>query len=114
MPNDADADGTTALHWAVHHGDAELVAALLDAGAKVDARNRYGVPPLHLAAENGDAAMTSAAARRAAPMPNTALPEGETALMTAARTGDTATLDALIAARRSRQRRAKAGKAKRR
>ena len=25
MPNDADADGTTALHWAVHHGDAELV-----------------------------------------------------------------------------------------
>ena len=28
---------------------------------------------------------------------NTALPEGETALMTAARTGDTATLDALIA-----------------
>ena len=98
----------------MHHGDAELAQALLDAGAKVDARNRYGVPPLHLAAENGDAAMVAAAARRAAPTPNTALPEGETALMTAARTGDTATLDALLAARRARQRREKAGKARRR
>ena len=94
--NDADADGTTALHWAVHHGDAELVAMLLDAGAKVDARNRYGVPPLHLAAENGDAALTKLLLDRGADA-NTALPEGETALMTAARTGDTATLDALIA-----------------
>ena len=55
-----------------------------------------------------------AAARRAAPMPNTALPEGETVLMTAARTGDAATLDALIAARRARQRRREAGRAKRR
>ena len=94
--NDADADGTTALHWAVHHGDAELVAMLLDAGAKVDARNRYGVPPLHLAAENGDAVLTALLLDRGADA-NTALPEGETALMTAARTGDTATLDALIA-----------------
>ena len=94
--NDADADGTTALHWAVHHGDTELVEMLLDAGAKVDARNRYGVPPLHLAAENGDSVLTALLLDRGADA-NTALPEGETALMTAARTGDTATLDALIA-----------------
>jgi uncharacterized protein len=93
--NDADADGTTALHWAVHHGDLELAQMLLAAGAKVDARNRYGVPPLHLAAENGDAAMTKLLLDRGADA-NTALPEGETVLMTAARTGDTATLDALI------------------
>ena len=45
-PDDTDADGTTALHWAIHHADADLAKALLDAGAKVDARNRYGVPPL--------------------------------------------------------------------
>jgi uncharacterized protein len=96
-PNDADADGTTALHWAVHYADRELVAALLDAGAKVDARNRYGVAPLYLAAENGDAAMTKLLLDRGAG-PNTALPEGETALLTAARTGDTATLEVLIAA----------------
>jgi ankyrin repeat protein len=93
--NDAEADGTTALHWAVHHGDVELAKALLDAGADVDARNRYGVPPLTLAAENGDAAMTKLLLASGADA-NTALPEGETALMTAARTGDTATLDALI------------------
>jgi ankyrin repeat protein len=93
--NDADADGTTALHWAVHHGDAELAAMLLDAGANVDARNRYGVPPMYLAAENGDAALTKLLLERGADA-NTALPEGETALMTAARTGDTATLDALL------------------
>jgi uncharacterized protein len=94
-PNDADADGTTALHWAVHHADAELAKTLLDAGAKVDARNRYGVPPLTLAAENGDAAMVALLLEHGADA-NSALPEGETALMTAARTGDTATLRVLI------------------
>jgi ankyrin repeat protein len=93
--NDAEADGTTALHWAVHAGDAELVEALLNAGAAIDARNRYGVPPLTLAAENGDAAITKLLLARGADA-NTALPEGETALMTAARTGDAATLEALI------------------
>jgi ankyrin repeat protein len=96
-PDDADADGTTALHWAVHAADVELARALLAAGADVDARNRYGVPPLTLAAENGDAALTRLLLEHGAD-PNTALPEGETVLMTAARTGDTATLDALIAA----------------
>jgi ankyrin repeat protein len=94
-PNDAEADGTTALHWAVHHGEAELARALLDAGADVNARNRYGVPPLTLAAENGDAAMTELLLAHGADA-NTALPEGETVLMTAARTGDTATLDVLL------------------
>ena len=96
-PNDAEADGTTALHWAVHHGDLSVATTLLDAGANVDARNRYGVPPLTLAAENGDAAMTTLLLDRGADA-NTALPEGEPVLLTAARTGDTATLDALIAA----------------
>ena len=96
-PNDAEADGTTALHWAVHHADAELARALLEAGAAVDARNRYGVPPLYLAAENGDAALVQMLLAHGANA-NAALPEGETALMTAARTGDTTTLDTLIAA----------------
>jgi ankyrin repeat protein len=96
-PNDAEADGTTALHWAVHGGHAELAEALLEAGAKVDATNRYGVPPLYLAAENGDAKLTQLLLAHGADA-NTALPKGETVLMTAARTGDTATLDALLAA----------------
>ncbi|HEY6509896.1 MAG TPA: ankyrin repeat domain-containing protein, partial [Vicinamibacterales bacterium] len=36
-------DGTTALHWAVRSGDADLVAVLIRAGAAVGAKNRYGV-----------------------------------------------------------------------
>jgi hypothetical protein len=44
--NSAEADGTTALHWAVQHDDERLVRALLTAGAQVRAANRYGVTPL--------------------------------------------------------------------
>jgi ankyrin repeat protein len=95
--NDADADGTTALHWAVHGNDVELASLLLDAGANVAATNRYGVAPLYLASENGDAEMVRALLEHGAD-PKTALPEGETALMTAARTGDVATLAALLTA----------------
>jgi ankyrin repeat protein len=95
--NDAEADGTTALHWAVHGAQAALARALLAAGASADATNRYGVPPLYLAAENGDAALTKLLLEHGADA-NAALPAGETALMTAARTGDATTLDALLAA----------------
>ena len=52
----AEADGTTALHWAVRQGDGEIVDRLLRAGVNVAAANRYGVTPLHLAAVNGDTA----------------------------------------------------------
>ena len=96
-PNQADADGTTALHWAVHRRDLESVAALLAAGAAVDAPNRYGVRPAYLAAENGDAeALRALLAARADP--RAVFAEGETLLMTAARTGDVATIEALLAA----------------
>src|SRR5690242_2325513 len=54
-PNEADADGTSALHWAVHRGVVDSVQALLAGGAAVDAENRYGIRPAYLAAENGDA-----------------------------------------------------------
>jgi ankyrin repeat protein len=55
--NAAEADGTTALHWAARAGDASLVERLLGSGAAATAANRYGVTPLQLAAENGDAAL---------------------------------------------------------
>jgi ankyrin repeat protein len=38
--NAAQADGTTALHWAVRANDIELVGMLLRAGAKATATNR--------------------------------------------------------------------------
>jgi ankyrin repeat protein len=93
---DAEADGTTALHWAVHRADADLVAQLLAAGADVGAANRYGVRPLTLAAENGDARIAELLLEHGADA-NTALPAGETVLMTAARTGDVATIETLVA-----------------
>src|SRR6202008_550601 len=48
--NAADPDGSTALQWAAHWNDVETVKALLAAGAKASAANRYGVTPLHEAA----------------------------------------------------------------
>lgn len=38
--NVPEADGTTALHWAVMFGDASMVTELLEAGANASARNR--------------------------------------------------------------------------
>ena len=82
-----DADGTTPLHWAVRADDAATSSALLKAGVKPDAANRYGMTPLALAAINGSPKMVDAAAggrrRRAA-----TVSRGQTVLMTAARTGN--------------------------
>jgi len=90
------ADGATALHWAVHRDDLELVALLLGAGANVQVANRYGVSPISLAAENGNAAIIERLLKAGAD-PNTALPGGETALMTAARTGKADVIRVLLA-----------------
>ena len=85
--NQTAPDGATALHWAVHRDDVRLVDLLIEAGANVAAANRYGVQPISLAAENGNAEILEALLDAGAD-PNAALPEGETVLMTAARTGD--------------------------
>ncbi len=95
--NTPEADGTTALHWAVDGDHPELVELLLRAGASVKAANRYGVTPLWLACTNGSAA-TIVLLLKAGADPNTALPEGETVLMTAARTGKLDAVKALVEA----------------
>ncbi len=91
-----DADGTTPLHWAVHRNDLKAAASLIKAGADVNAANRYGVPPLSLAATNGNAAMLELLLKAGA-NPEAAQSEGETALMTAARTGVAAAVKTLLA-----------------
>src|SRR5579862_1356626 len=53
--NAAEADGTTALHWAADSENLEIVNLLLAAGAKATAATRYKITPLSLAAERGNA-----------------------------------------------------------
>lgn len=85
--NAADGDGTTALHWAAYHGDAGLVTALLDAGAKVAATTRIGaMTPLFMAARNGHAAVVQALLGAGADA-REVNGNGTTALMTAAASG---------------------------
>jgi uncharacterized protein len=88
-------DGTTALHAAVHADRIDIADLLLRAKAKADAADRYGITPLFLASQNGNAEMI----RRlldAGLDPNATDPGGETALMTATRTGAPAAMRLLI------------------
>lgn len=93
----AEADGTTALHWAVRAGHLEVARALVKAGAPVNASTRYGVTPLALAAERGSEPMVALLVEGGANA-NAATPDGETVLMVAARTGLVDVVDRLIAA----------------
>jgi ankyrin repeat protein len=93
--NGAEADGMTALHWAVRADDADTVKLLIKAGANVSAANRYGITPLSLSATNGNAVITRALLAAGA-NPNAPGPDGETVLMTAARAGSAEVVTALI------------------
>jgi ankyrin repeat protein len=95
--NAAEADGTTALHWAAHADNLPVTRLLLRAGANVNAVNRYGVSPLRLAVESGNVALAEALLKAGANA-NAAIPSGESVLMTAAAAGDPATLKLLLAA----------------
>jgi uncharacterized protein len=93
--NAPDADGSTALHWAVYRDDMTLVDLLLRAGANPKAANRYGVTPLLLAVENASAAASERLLNAGADA-NTELAGGETLLMDAARTGNATVVQLLL------------------
>jgi ankyrin repeat protein len=93
--NVPEADGTTALHWAVRAEDLETVELLLRGGADPRASNRYGVTPLSVAALNANAALVERLLDAGAD-PNTTRAEGETVLMTAARAGSAAGVRGLL------------------
>jgi ankyrin repeat protein len=94
--NQRTADGTSALHWAVYHGDAALVTQLLAAGADATARNDYGSTPMSEAAIRGDVSILRALLAAHADV-DSANADGQTALMILARTSNVAAAELLIA-----------------
>jgi ankyrin repeat protein len=88
------ADGTTALHWAVHRESVELVD-LLGAGADPDRANDLGTTPLVMASAQARGSIV-ARLLEASANPNLALASGETPLMHAARGGSVAAIEALL------------------
>ncbi len=84
--NAAQADGATALHWAVHNVDEELVALLLSREADPGVINRYGATPLTEAVRIANANMVRMLLEAGAD-PGATNEDGQTALMLAASTG---------------------------
>jgi len=84
--DEAEADGTTALHWASYRDHIEGADLLLRAGANVNASNDLGATALWMASQNGSTAMVGRLLAAGA-NPNAALLRGETPLMVAARSG---------------------------
>jgi len=93
--NAAQADGATALHWAVFQSNKELVDLLLKAGANPKAANREGATPLWLASINGNAGIIESLLKAGADA-NEKLPLGRSPLMAAARTGNVEAMKVLL------------------
>jgi ankyrin repeat protein len=94
--NEAQGDGTTALHWAAIKGDTELAQMLLYAGANHRATTRLGAyTPLYLAARGGHSGVVAALLAAGAD-PKAETTNGTTALMIAAASGDTRTMTSLV------------------
>ncbi len=94
-PNLAQADGATALHWAVHRENPELVTLLLEAGADINATNRMGASPLFIAARSGHTELIEQLLDAGA-NPDLQLTMGETPLMSAARAGSALGVSLLV------------------
>jgi len=93
--NEADTNGTTALHNAVWAGDLTTADLLIRAGAKVTATNTFGVTPIYIAAEQGNSALLRRLLDAGADA-NTTDATGDTLLMAAVRTGDLTSVRVLI------------------
>jgi len=95
-----NADGWTPLHLAAFFGTPELINALLDRGASVDARsgNAMANTPLHAAVAGGKTENVAALVKRGADV-NAQQSGGWTALHGAAQSGNREMVEVLIAHR---------------
>jgi uncharacterized protein len=80
------ADGSTALHWAVHNVDAAMTDLLLSREADPSVKNRYGAAPLTEAVRIANADIVGMLLAAGAD-PEATNADGQTALMLAASTG---------------------------
>lgn len=97
--NAVEADGTSALAWAVTNNDTAMVDLLIRSGkdgADANTANDYGVTPLHLACTNRNSEIVTKLIKAGAD-PNKAKWTGETALMTCASTGAVDAVSELLA-----------------
>src|SRR5262245_31073875 len=93
--NEAQADGTRPIHWAVFKVDYELLDALIAKKAKADVANEFGATPLAEAVKVNDARMVKALLDAGAGVESANL-DGETALMLAIKTGELPIVQMLI------------------
>ncbi|MBY0494966.1 MAG: ankyrin repeat domain-containing protein [Cyanobacteria bacterium] len=94
--NEAQGDGSTALHWAAIKGDAEMAKMLIFAGANVRATTRIGAyTPLYLAAKGGYSDVVAVLLTGGADA-KAVTSNGTTPLMIAAAAGDTRSINSLI------------------
>ena len=95
--NEARADGSTALSWAVYRDDIKKVELLLRAGADANLATDYSITPLILACENRNSVVVELLLAARAD-PNRAKLTGETPLMRCASAGAVEGVKALLAA----------------
>src|SRR6188474_2401177 len=95
--NEAQPDGTRAIHWAVYKVDYELIDALIAKRAKVDVTNEFGAAPLAEAVKLADPRMVKMLLDAGAGV-EAANEDGQTALMLAIKTGELPIVEMLVKA----------------
>jgi ankyrin repeat protein len=93
--NGTSPDGTTALHWAVHNADADMVERLIKAGAAVNVKNEFGLSPIIEAANVGNTAIMEKLLKAGADA-NTLGADGMPPLMIIARSANVAAARLLL------------------
>jgi ankyrin repeat protein len=93
--NQAQTNGSTALHWAVYRNDADTVALLIGRGVDVTVRTREEISPLFMATLYGNEQIIQSLLDAGADA-NEVGPNAETPLMLAGRNGNPEAIRTLI------------------